>query len=583
METCPRTPPRRTRVETPDAPLHGVEYDKGKKRERKEKEQEKARQKEERERQKEKAPVCPPSSKAKSSVSFAPSPPGSPSSTGLPSPVQDTFSIFRDDNQSTTNADPFTGPAHPSTTKHKRFKPPPAPQNMRNPFAPEEASQESNGAESLPTPAKTPSRKRKFMVPSEEQEELDSASRILFSDSTKPKTPISSAAAATLAEILGEPTSSILASSKSSTRKKSSHKIGHGRDVARDLFGSSDALGSRDRGSIEIFTDSNARVPEYDPSPENPFVDHPEGSTRQLSGKQREKERKRRERMEKNREEFEALRAGREDGMVYTVRGMKVFRKFEEDNSRVLSGPVQRVLFPSARGTRSRRSRSLEVVEAQPAVPTEGFLGGASDDDEEVDHFAAISDSDNTPSTTHTNQSKRKATVENAGEKVKEKLKTVIEEEVEEVEGEEGGKVEKTDEQKSYADTEIEATSPEEEKKKVEPEKVCLEEQPDKRTRAPSVAPSVSSVASSNILSFGRRPRITKSVSNLSNDEGKAPALRRSKRLASVEPDPTPDIGKATIKQKLATKRGRSEDSALEVTGKWALEVQGGSRKKSRY
>ncbi|KAF8425775.1 hypothetical protein BGX38DRAFT_1279175 [Terfezia claveryi] len=579
METCPRTPPRRTRVETPDAPLHGVEYDKGKKLERKEKEQEKARLKEERERQKEKAPVYSTSSKAKSSVSFAPSPPGSPVSTGLPSPVQDTFSIFRDDNQSTTNADPLTGPPHPAATKYKRFKPPPAPQNMRNPFAPEEASQEPNGAESLPTPAKTPSRKRKFMVPSEEQEELDSASRILFSDNTKPKTPISSAAAATLAEILGEPTSSILASSKSSTRKKSSHKIDHGRDVARDLFGSSDVLGSRDRGSIEIFTDSNARVPEYDPSSENPFIDHPEGSTRQLSDKQREKERKRRERLEKNREEFEALRAGREDGMVYTVRGMKVFRKFEEDNSRVLSGPVQRVLFPSARGTRSRGSRSLEVEEAQPAVPTKGFLGGASDDDEEVDHFAAISDSDNTPSTP-TNQSKRKVTVENAGEKVEEKLKTVIEEEVE---GEEGGKREKTDEEKSYEETGIEATSPEEEEKKFDPEKVCLEEQPEKRTRAPSVAPSVSSVASSNILSFGRRPRITKSVSNLSNDEGKTPALRRSKRLASVEPEPTPDIGKATIKQKLASKRGRSEDSALEDTGKWALEVQGGSRKKSRY
>jgi len=322
MEACSRTPPRRTRAETPDAPLHGVEYDKGKRRERKEKEQEKARQKEEREQQKEKARICPStSSKAKSSVSFAPSPPGSPVSTGLPSPVQDTFSIFRDDKQSTTNADPLTGPSHPSTTKYKKFKPPPAPQNMRNPFATEEASQESNGAESLPTPAKTPSRKRKFVIPSEEQEDLDSASRVLFPDSTKPKTPISSAAAATLAEILGEPSSSIRASSKSSTRKKSSHKFDLGRDVARDLFGSEDVLGSRDSGSIEIFTDSNARVPEYDPSPENPFIDHPEGRTRQLSDKQREKERKRRERLEKNREEFEALRAGREDGMVYTVYG----------------------------------------------------------------------------------------------------------------------------------------------------------------------------------------------------------------------------------------------------------------------
>ena len=104
-----------------------------------------------------------------------------------------------------------------------------------------------------------------------------------------------------------------------------------------------------------------------------------------------------------------------------------------------------------------------------------------------------------------------------------------------------------------------------------------------KPTRAPSAAPSVSSVASSNILSFGRRPRITKSVSNLSNGEGKAPALRRSKRLASTEPEPSTGIGKATIKQKLASKRGRTHDSALENTEKWAMEVQGGTRKRTKH
>lgn len=324
MATCPSTPPRRTRVETPEAPLHGINFDKGKKKERKEKELEKAQQKEEKERQKEISRVCPPSSrkaKTSASVSFGPSPPGSPVSTGLPSPTQEKFNIFKDGKEkSTITADPFAGPSH-STTKYKKFKPPPAAQNIRNPFAPQEASQEPTGAESLPTPTKTPSRKRKFMLPSEEEEELDSASRILFPDRTvqKPKTPISSAAAATLAEILGEPLDEA-PSAKPSTRKKANNKL----DVARDLFGSSEVVGSRKSGaseSIEIYTDSNARVPEYDPSPENPFVDHPEGSTRRSSEKAAEKERKRREKIEKNREEFEALRAGREDGMVYTLYG----------------------------------------------------------------------------------------------------------------------------------------------------------------------------------------------------------------------------------------------------------------------
>jgi len=257
---------------------------------------------------------------------------------------------------------------------------------------------------------------------------------------------------------------------------------------------------------------------------------------------------------------------------------MKVFRKFEEDNSGVLGGPVQRVLFPSARGTRSRGSRSIEVEETQSTATIEGFLGGASDDDEEVDHFAALSEPDPTP----TNKSKRKTAVEKVVEKVEERLEKIIEKEANVLEEEEEKVGEKPDEEQSDEEREIEPACLEEEEK-VEPDKVRLEEQPDKRTRTPSVAPSVSSVASSNILSFGRRPRITKSVSNLSNGEGKVPALRRSKRLASVEPESIPDIGKATIKQKLASKRGRSEDSALQDTGKWALEVQGGSRKKSKY
>lgn len=269
---------------------------------------------------------------------------------------------------------------------------------------------------------------------------------------------------------------------------------------------------------------------------------------------------------------------------------MKVFRKFEEDNSSVLGGgPVQRVLFPSARGTRSRGLRSVQEEIPPSADPkeNEGFLGGASDDDEEeIDHFAAIFESDNAPSTP-IKKSKKITTIKKVEKKIEVHLKTVVEEKIIANKSDldkEGSKFDEENAVEAVAEEEAEEAEEDEgaEEEKVEPEKAVIEEQPEKSTRAPSVAPSVSSVASSNILGFGRRPRITKSVSNLSNGEGKAPALRRSKRLASVEPEPIPEIGKATIKQKLASKRSRGEELALDDTQRWALGVQGGTRKKTK-
>ncbi|KAF8463005.1 hypothetical protein BDZ91DRAFT_323268 [Kalaharituber pfeilii] len=304
MSTIPSTPPRRTRVETPEAPLHGPTYDK--QREKKEKEKSKMP------KEKTKATSSVTSKTKAPAVTFALSPPGSPGSTGLPSPGP-----FDKDKEKTTAAateaedDPFVGPSLPSTTKFKKFKPPSVAQSIKNPFA-KEISQQSNGAESLPTPAKTPSRKRKYMPPIEAEEELNSTSQVLFSDKTTSKTSFASKASeTTLESILGG------GSSSRATSRRKVNRGSLGRALGEDLFGSSDLLGSRTSGSgstIEIYTDSNARVPEYDPSPDNPFVDHPPSVRRET-----EKTRKLRAKIKESETEFEALKAGREDGMVYTL------------------------------------------------------------------------------------------------------------------------------------------------------------------------------------------------------------------------------------------------------------------------
>jgi hypothetical protein len=309
MSTCPSTPPRRIRVETPEAPLHGIIYDKGKKQERREKEKEKERQKEE-EGQKDKprgATRYRPNPSA--SISFALSPPGSPVSTGLPSPAKEKLDIFRDNTvKFSSDADPFTGPSFPSSTKHKKFKPPPAPSSVKNPFSSQEPAQQSNGAGPLPTPAKTPSKKRKFTIPSEEQDELDSTTKVLFPNKT-PQKPASVSPAAAVADILEQSSFT-----SAGARKQASNVLDLESDG--DVFGNPGIPGN---GAIEIYTDSNARVPEYDPSQENPFIDRPESSARGLSDKALKKARKLREKIEKSREEFETLKGNREDGMVYIL------------------------------------------------------------------------------------------------------------------------------------------------------------------------------------------------------------------------------------------------------------------------
>ena len=148
-------------------------------------------------------------------------------------------------------------------------------------------------------------------MPSEDvlEEEDAGTSRVLFSSSIT-RTLETYNSNLTLDEILGRPASS----SRTISRQK---KTSSG-DIARDLFGTADIIGSNKTGGsgeIKIYTDTNARMPEYDPSPDNPFIDHPVVTAGEQVAKAQRLEKKYR----KSREEFERARAGRDDGMVYNL------------------------------------------------------------------------------------------------------------------------------------------------------------------------------------------------------------------------------------------------------------------------
>ncbi|CUS14821.1 unnamed protein product [Tuber aestivum] len=163
------------------------------------------------------------------------------------------------------------------------------------------------GGFGLPTPAKTPSRKRKHL----DLEEIVGSARVLFPSSSKSK----------------DSSSTPLSCARRTLLKKSPPRQRKGGMGSLDLLG--DERPALD--SISIFTDSNARIPKHDDDPDNPFITRP-GEESVTSKRQRIKNKK-----------AKSLGADedREDGMVYVFRGKKVFKKFtemEDPNERLPGG-----------------------------------------------------------------------------------------------------------------------------------------------------------------------------------------------------------------------------------------------------
>ncbi|KAG0131170.1 hypothetical protein HOY82DRAFT_485654 [Tuber indicum] len=153
------------------------------------------------------------------------------------------------------------------------------------------------GGFGLPTPAKTPSRKRKHL----DLEEIAGSARVLFPSSSKSRASSSTSLSCTRRTLF----------------KKPSSRQRNGGMGSLDLLG--DERPASD--SISIFTDSNARIPKHDDDPDNPFISRP-GEESVTSKRQRIKKKKRAGPLGADED--------REDGMVYVFRGKKIFKKFTE-------------------------------------------------------------------------------------------------------------------------------------------------------------------------------------------------------------------------------------------------------------
>ncbi|RPA92985.1 hypothetical protein L873DRAFT_118633 [Choiromyces venosus 120613-1] len=151
------------------------------------------------------------------------------------------------------------------------------------------------GGFGLPTPAKTPSRKRKHL----DLGEIVGSARVLFPSSSKSKA-----------------SSSSLSCTRRTLFKKSPPRHRKGGMGSLDLLGDERPTPE----SISIFTDSNARIPKHDDDPDNPFITRPEEES--VTSK--------RQRIKKRKAESLVADEDREDGMVYVFRGKKIFKKFSE-------------------------------------------------------------------------------------------------------------------------------------------------------------------------------------------------------------------------------------------------------------
>ena len=216
----------------------------------------------------------------------------------------------------------------------------------------------------LPTPAKTP---RKKQVQSAA---VNGAARVLF-----PVHPVEDAMP---------------------TPRKRRNK----RTVGFSLYNDEDNEEEKSEERIQIYTDSKDKLPELDPSEDNPFYEKPkEQSPPSAPNKGRSSRKRKAAPSAEDRKEIKEA-FNREEGMVYVLsvtsskytkenplltlvhsRGKKIFRKFPEDggepddgeDSEVESTNVRpltrssikpRLLFPTQKQTREREAANTEDEEA---------------------------------------------------------------------------------------------------------------------------------------------------------------------------------------------------------------------------
>ncbi|KAG8525935.1 uncharacterized protein KY384_000697 [Bacidia gigantensis] len=149
----------------------------------------------------------------------------------------------------------------------------------------------------LPTPASAP-RKKQVSRP-----QVDAAARVLF-----PPRPDS------VEDAMPTP------------RKNRKNR----RNVGFNLYGDPEEDGQNLDERVQVFTDSKDRVPEVGPQTDNPFVDGSQQNQQPEMAKPRASRKRKQRHVETNPQIEDAF--NRDEGIVYTFRGRKIYRKFPQSS-----------------------------------------------------------------------------------------------------------------------------------------------------------------------------------------------------------------------------------------------------------
>ncbi|KAL6718931.1 hypothetical protein ACLMJK_003166 [Lecanora helva] len=260
------------------------------------------------------------------------------------------------------------------------------------------------GAGMLPTPAKTP--RKKQVQPSA----INGTARVLF-----PVHPAEDAMP---------------------TPRKRRNK----RHTGLSLYSSQeDEEDDQPEDQIQIYTDSKEKIPELDPSEDNPFYENPAKNSPPPAPSKGRNSKKRK--APPSAEDRKGIKEAfdRDEGMVYVFRGKKVYRKFPSDGSDVeeeeatseldtttnhrpltRSSIKPRLLFPTQKqrqertnppNTNTEDEEATTDIEEQPDTP----MSGHNDEEEVTTPRKQVGFSPATPPTTvhATRQATRKAADEN--------------------------------------------------------------------------------------------------------------------------------------------------------------------------
>ncbi|PSR97407.1 hypothetical protein BD289DRAFT_480087 [Coniella lustricola] len=198
----------------------------------------------------------------------------------------------------------------------------------------------SVAAATLPTPAKTPASKHT----KQSEKDVTAIARTLFSKQQHKPQP----------------------SPKKSTTKRENR-------ISQESF----AI-LNDEAPIEIFTDSENRLPKVDNSAENPFYGD-SGIAASAVPVRRSARNKKSVILEK---QIVEANLQRDDGVLYVFRGKKVFRKFTDGEASARPTVKPRLLFPSSKPTKENELIAEEEAEtdieeqqaAEVSTPTEAIV-----------------------------------------------------------------------------------------------------------------------------------------------------------------------------------------------------------------